>query len=106
MIENSSIWVVSDVDGTLMDHSYDLTPAKGSIQIPKDGNPIILMSDSQSTGGYPIFGNICKIDISKLSQVKPNQKIKFKFISLKESNKLIKYEKEKFKSKLNLDLSS
>ena len=79
---------------------------KGSIQIPKDGNPIILMSDSQSTGGYPIFGNICKIDISKLSQVKPNQKIKFKFISLKESNKLIKYEKEKFKSKLNLDLSS
>jgi len=27
MIENSSIWVVSDVDGTLMDHSYDLTPA-------------------------------------------------------------------------------
>jgi len=79
---------------------------KGSIQIPKDGNPIILMSDSQSTGGYPIFGNICKIDISKLSQVKPNQKIKFKFISLKESNKLIEYEKEKFKSKLNLDLSS
>lgn len=79
---------------------------KGSIQIPKDGNPIILMSDSQSTGGYPIFGNICKIDISKLSQVKPNQKIKFKFISLKESNKLIEYENEKFKSKLNLDLSS
>ena len=79
---------------------------KGSIQIPKDGNPIILMSDSQSTGGYPIFGNICKIDISKLSQVKPNQKIKFKFISLKESNKLIEYEKQKFKSKLNLDLSS
>ena len=33
MIENSSIWVVSDVDGTLMDHSYDLTPAKKTIKI-------------------------------------------------------------------------
>ena len=32
MIENSSIWVVSDVDGTLMDHSYDLTPAKETIK--------------------------------------------------------------------------
>ena len=28
MIENSSLWIVSDVDGTLMDHSHDLTPAK------------------------------------------------------------------------------
>ena len=32
MIENSSVWVVSDVDGTLMDHSYDLTPAKDTIK--------------------------------------------------------------------------
>ena len=32
MIENSSLWVVSDVDGTLMDHSYDLTPAKETIK--------------------------------------------------------------------------
>ncbi len=33
MIENSPIWVVSDVDGTLMDHSYDLTPAKETIKL-------------------------------------------------------------------------
>tara|TARA_Y100000766_G_scaffold283366_1_gene298792 strand:- start:847 stop:1644 length:798 start_codon:yes stop_codon:yes gene_type:complete len=32
MIENASFWVVSDVDGTLMDHSYDLTPAKETIK--------------------------------------------------------------------------
>ena len=32
MIENASLWVVSDVDGTLMDHSYDLTPAKETIK--------------------------------------------------------------------------
>ena len=33
MIEKSPLWVVSDVDGTLMDHSYDLTPAKETIEI-------------------------------------------------------------------------
>ena len=39
---------------------------KGTIQVPRDGNPIILMSDSQSTGGYPIIGNICRVDIQRL----------------------------------------
>ena len=43
MIENSSIWVVSDVDGTLMDHSYDLTPAKQTINLLQELSiPIIL----------------------------------------------------------------
>ena len=43
MIENSSIWVVSDVDGTLMDHSYDLTPARETIKVLQKLNiPVIL----------------------------------------------------------------
>ncbi len=43
MIENSSIWIVSDVDGTLMDHSYDLTPAKETIKtLQKLSIPVIL----------------------------------------------------------------
>ena len=88
----------NEIDSTIV--------TSGTIQIPKDGNPIILMCDSQSTGGYPILGNICKIDIPKISQIQPNEKVRFKFISLKESNNLIQYEKKKFKSKLNIDLST
>ena len=43
MIENSSLWVVSDVDGTLMDHSYDLTPAKETIKFLQELSiPVIL----------------------------------------------------------------
>jgi len=43
MIENSSIWVVSDVDGTLMDHAYDLTPAKKTIKtLQRISIPVIL----------------------------------------------------------------
>ena len=43
MIESSSLWVVSDVDGTLMDHSYDLTPAKETIKtLQKLFVPVIL----------------------------------------------------------------
>ena len=79
---------------------------KGTIQIPRDGNPIILMSDSQSTGGYPIIGNICKADISKISQIKPNKSVRFKMVSLTESNRILQYERKKFKSKLGIDLSA
>jgi len=43
MIENSSIWVVSDVDGTLMDHSYDLSTAIETIKkLQKLSIPVIL----------------------------------------------------------------
>ena len=79
---------------------------KGTIQVPRDGNPIILMSDSQSTGGYPIIGNICNVDLSKITQIKGNNTVRFKIITLDESNKIIEYEQKKFKSKLNIDLST
>jgi len=47
MIENSSIWVVSDVDGTLMDHSYDLSPAKETIKsLQKLSIPVILCTSN------------------------------------------------------------
>ena len=74
--------------------------------MPPAGDPIILMSDSQSTGGYPIIGNIARVDISKVSQIKPESKLKFKFITLEESESLINFEKRKFKSQLGIDLSS
>ncbi len=50
MIENSSFWVVSDVDGTLMDHSYDLTPAKETIKtLQKLSIPVILCTSKTAS---------------------------------------------------------
>jgi len=50
MIENASIWVVSDVDGTLMDHSYDLSPAKETIKkLQKLSIPVILCSSKTAS---------------------------------------------------------
>jgi len=50
MIENSCIWVVSDVDGTLMDHSYDLTPAKETIKtLQKLSIPVILCTSKTAS---------------------------------------------------------
>ncbi len=50
MIESSSLWIVSDVDGTLMDHSYDLTPAKETIRIlQKLSIPVILCTSKTAS---------------------------------------------------------
>jgi len=50
MIETSPIWVVSDVDGTLMDHSYDLTPAKETINTLKELSvPVILCTSKTAS---------------------------------------------------------
>ncbi|MBO6978794.1 MAG: mannosyl-3-phosphoglycerate phosphatase-related protein [Prochlorococcus marinus XMU1428] len=50
MAENSSLWVVSDVDGTLMDHSYDLTPAKETIKtLKKLSIPVILCTSKTAS---------------------------------------------------------
>ena len=63
---------------------------KGTIQIPPDGNPIIMLSDHGTIGGYPKIGVVISADYDKLVQIIPNTKIKFKLIDLHEAEKLYK----------------
>ena len=53
----------------------------GTIQVPPDGNPIILMADRQTTGGYPKIAQVITADFQKLAQVKPGDIIQFKEVS-------------------------
>ena len=55
--------------------------AFGSIQIPKDGQPIVLLKERQTIGGYPKIGTLLNIDCFKLAQAKEGTKIRFKKIS-------------------------
>ncbi|MCQ2009930.1 biotin-dependent carboxyltransferase family protein [Sporolactobacillus sp. STSJ-5] len=59
----------------------------GSIQVPRDGQPIILMTDHQSTGGYPRIAQVASVDVPLLSQLPPNSKLRFQLISNKEAEK-------------------
>ena len=51
--------------------------ALGAIQIPKNGQPIILMNDRQTIGGYPKIGCVCKNDLNLLAQSPPGTTIQF-----------------------------
>lgn len=64
--------------------------AFGSIQIPKDGQPIILLKERQTIGGYPKIGSVFSIDCFKLAQMTPGQKVRFEPINIKEAQKKLK----------------
>ena len=63
---------------------------KGVIQIPADGNPIIMLSDHGTIGGYPKIGVVISADYDKLVQLTPGSKIKFKKVELADAETLFK----------------
>ena len=68
---------------------------KGVIQVPADGNPIIMLSDHGTIGGYPKIGVVISADYDKLVQLSPGLKIKFQEIELSNAETLFKlYELE------------
>ena len=68
---------------------------KGVIQVPADGNPIIMLSDHGTIGGYPKIAVVISADYDKLVQLPPRSKIKFKQIEITEAENLFKlYEME------------
>jgi biotin-dependent carboxylase-like uncharacterized protein len=54
---------------------------KGSVQVAGDGIPTILLSDHQTTGGYPKIATVISSDLDMLAQLRPNQTLRFKAVS-------------------------
>ena len=63
---------------------------KGAIQVPADGQPIILLTDCPTIGGYPKIANIITADYDLLIQKTPGTNIFFKCIDIKEAELLYK----------------
>ena len=63
---------------------------KGAIQVPADGQPIILLTDYPTIGGYPKIANVISADYNLLIQKTPGEKIFFKLIELREAEQLYK----------------
>ncbi|EXF43992.1 putative allophanate hydrolase subunit 2 [Pseudomonas sp. BAY1663] len=50
----------------------------GSIQVPPDGQPIVLMADRQTMGGYPLLGWLHPLDLPRLAQSPAHQRLGFR----------------------------
>lgn len=64
--------------------------ALGSIQVPGDGQPIVLLVDRQSTGGYTKIATVCSFDIGRVGQLRPGQALRFSAVNLNEAHRLLR----------------
>jgi antagonist of KipI len=64
--------------------------AQGTIQVPGDGQPIILMADRQTTGGYTRIACVITVDLTLVAQLKPGDTIRFSETTLDKAQEMIR----------------
>lgn len=67
----------------------------GGIQVVGDGQPIVLLVDRQSTGGYTKIATVCSFDIGRIGQVKPGQRLRFRRIDVSEAHAELRARRER-----------
>jgi allophanate hydrolase subunit 2 len=60
----------------------------GAIQIPPDGQPIVLMPDHATVGGYPVIATVVSADWGTLGQLRPGDDVGFELVSAEEARAL------------------
>ncbi len=58
--------------------------ANGTIQVPPDGQPILLLVDRQTIGGYPIIATMIHADLPQVAQCAPGDQVRFTAVSADE----------------------
>lgn len=81
-----------DIDGILSEGI-----CHGAVQIPADGQPIVLLNDRQTIGGYPKIGAVSSIDTAKLGQLNQGGKVHFEPISMEQAHNLFHLNLSRFK---------
>ena len=97
----SSIYVVSPqadrmgyrLQGAVLEHAagYDIVSdgiVTGSVQVPGSGQPIVLMVDNQTTGGYPKIGTVISADVPLVARRRPGRGIRFVEVDVEEGERL------------------
>ena len=68
----------------------------GSVQVPNSGEPIILMADHQTTGGYAKIATVISVDLPRASQLSAGNTVRFKSITVEEAEQEAKKQKRFF----------
>jgi biotin-dependent carboxylase-like uncharacterized protein len=65
----------------------------GGVQVVGDGQPIVLLVDRQSTGGYTKIATVCSFDIGRIGQVRPGERVRFAEVRVAEAHELLRAER-------------
>jgi biotin-dependent carboxylase-like uncharacterized protein len=70
-------------------HGHDIVSdgiPLGGIQVPGEAQPIVLLVDRQTTGGYTKIATVIGVDIGAISQTRPGQRVRFRRVTLEEAH--------------------
>lgn len=76
----------------------------GTVQLTSSGQPIVLMNDGQTTGGYPRLGTVIASELSRLSQMPFGSQVQFKLTEYEEAVRLMNYQEQLLSSLIDHDL--
>jgi antagonist of KipI len=79
--------------------------APGTVQVPPSGNPILLLQDCQTIGGYPKIGAVTTVDLGIAAQLRAGGHVRFSEVSLADAHRLLlerEREFERFRVGLSL----
>ena len=68
--------------------------ALGAVQVPPDGQPIILFVEHQTTGGYPKPANVVSADFRRLGQLRPRDRVSFERVTIEQALRLLQKQEE------------
>ena len=109
------------LDGPLLRHrrGWDIVSdaiATGSIQVPGSGQPIVLLADHQTTGGYPKIATVISADLPRLARCRPGDPLRFVSVELEAAEEMCREAEREFAelvgalepapSELELDIGS
>ncbi len=80
-----------DGDPLALSQSADLASEPvfpGTLQLPPNGRPVLLLADAQTIGGYPRIGHLAAIDLARLAQRRPDSSIRFEPIGVEAARRL------------------
>ncbi|MEK7729241.1 MAG: KipI antagonist, partial [candidate division KSB1 bacterium] len=60
----------------------------GAVQVPSEGQPIILFVEHPTTGGYPKIAHVITADLPRVGQLRPRDEVRFQLVSLEEAREL------------------
>lgn len=89
------------------DHDVLSEPTQlGSIQVPQSGQPIVLLNDRQTAGGYARIGTVALVDIPKFVQKKPGDAVKFTEITAEAASAFYREEMARIRNRGYLEISN
>jgi antagonist of KipI len=71
--------------------------APGTIQVPPGGQPIILLGDCQTIGGYPKIAHVITVDLPRAAQLRPGDRVRFREVTLEEAHRLLRRREDEYR---------